>query len=146
MHAHVHRLTPVCSLLLSLTFIYKRVYIDPLTLETQVNSHMHTYTHRHKGESMHPWELQPGDPAWDRDQRHREPEDQEKRDGEKERERREIKTSQRAGARLRAGKGVRARGSLSQALIMGGRAGAEGSLFEVCGEKHQRERREASRE
>lgn len=64
---------------------------------------------------------------------------------EKERERREIKTSQRAGARLRAGKGVRARGSLSQALIMGGRAGAEGSLFEVCGEKHQRERREASR-
>ena len=69
-----------------------------------------------------------------------------KREMEKKRERREIKTSQRAGARLRAGKGVWARGSLSQALIMGGRAGAEGSLFEVCGEKHQRERREASRE
>ena len=36
-------------------------------------------------------------------------------------------------------------GSLSQALIMGGRAEAEGSLFEVCGEKHQREKGEASR-
>lgn len=33
------------------------------------------------------------------------------------------------------------RGSVSQALITGGRAEAEGSLFEVCGEKHQRESR-----
>lgn len=94
---------------------------------------------------MHPWELQPGDPAWDRrseTQRARGPEKERWR--KREREKRD-KESQRAGARLRAGKGVRARGSLSQALIMGGRAGAEGSLFEVCGERHQRKRREASR-
>jgi len=87
-------------------------------------------------------------PAWDRGsetERAKGPGKEGEREMEKERERREIKTSQKAGARLRAGKGVRARGSLSQALIMGGRAGAEGSLFEVCGEKHQRERREASR-
>lgn len=77
-------------------------------------------------------------------QRAREPRTEAERDGE--RESREIKASQRARARWKAGKGVRARGSLSEALIMGGRAEAEGSLFEVCGEKHQRERREARRQ
>ena len=95
---------------------------------------------------MRPWELQRGDQAGPcLGQRIRDTESQRTGKRGREGERGEIKTSQRAGARLRAGMGVRARGSLSQALIMGGRAGAEGSLFEVCGEEHQRERREASR-
>ena len=121
-HAHTcaHRVTPVCSLLLSLMFIYKHVYIDPLTLETQVNSHMHTYTHKHTHTHTRERVCICGNfstgtrlvPAWDRGSetpRARGPGKEGEREMEKERERREIKTSQRAGARLRAGKGVRAR-------------------------------------
>lgn len=107
MHAHTcaHRVTPVCSLLLSLTFIYKHVYIDPLTLETQVKSHVHTYTHKHththKRESVHLWELQHGDQAGPcLGQRIRDRESQRtrkrgrERDGEREREKRDKDESE----------------------------------------------------
>ena len=97
-HAHTcaHRVTPVCSLLLSLMFIYKHVYIDPLTLETQVSSHMHTYTHKHththtQGRECASVGTSARGPGWSlpgtEDQRHREPEDQEKRERERWRKR-----------------------------------------------------------
>ena len=84
--------TPVCSLLLSLTFIYKRVYIDPLTLETQVNSHVHTHTHKHtrtQGRERASMGTATWGPGWSlpgtEDQRHREPEDREERERGRER-------------------------------------------------------------
>lgn len=50
-HTAAHACTHTCTRthtclfpLLLLTFIYKPVYIDPPTTETQVNSHTHTHT------------------------------------------------------------------------------------------------------
>ena len=100
---------------------------------------------------MHLWELQHGDQAGPcLGQRIRDTESQRtrkrgrERDGEREREKRDKDKSE-SWSQTESREGSEGESSLSQALIMGGRAGAEGSLFEVCGEKHQRERREASR-
>ena len=67
------------------------------------------------------------------------------REREKEWESRQIKARGQARDGCRAGRGVKARGSRGGSNYGRWRVEAEGSLFEVCGERHQREGRETSR-